>query len=349
MIARLFGGMGSDQTPATATPCRGRIVEFGVDSGTIETEHGTTVRFGKSSCSGLTPKIGLDVWVMALRRYPLIGERATLVNLTGEQEPSDTAERGRLRYEQRQAELRAQHRAKADDKARLRGRAYAGELPAGWSPSLATLAEVIELPAGLYKLAARPSEVDERADGPGVSALTLEEAARVADAVQDADDARRVVFGPCSPWPFFHPGLVPFAQLVGEEPDAFAVAYHPDRGVLPVWYVRHDDEPEPIADDPQAFLAALLDGRLDISGDAIVARPDLAGALGLPIAAELAEPNADELGTDAAFEALVDAELDDDPVAVLELAERLEATYRQRGWTYHARCIRWQLRRYFDG
>jgi hypothetical protein len=75
-------------------PCRGRVTELSGESGTIETSGGP-VRFGVAACSGFTPTVGLEVWVMALRELPIVGARATLVNLTGEADSESIEDRVR--------------------------------------------------------------------------------------------------------------------------------------------------------------------------------------------------------------------------------------------------------------
>ncbi len=75
-------------------PCRGTITELGGESGTIETSAGP-VRFGIKACSGFVPAVGQVVWVLAVRQLPIIGPRATLVNLTGEADLESIEERVR--------------------------------------------------------------------------------------------------------------------------------------------------------------------------------------------------------------------------------------------------------------
>lgn len=80
-------------------PCRGTIVTFEGESGTIEVENQRYLRFGRTACSGFEPEVGLAVWVMALKVLPIVGPRATLVNLTGRAEAESAEERVRIRIE----------------------------------------------------------------------------------------------------------------------------------------------------------------------------------------------------------------------------------------------------------
>jgi hypothetical protein len=70
------------QQPDAELPCRGKITELTGESGTIETSAGF-IRFGVTACSAFTPSVGLDVWVISVKYLPIVGPRATLVNLTG--------------------------------------------------------------------------------------------------------------------------------------------------------------------------------------------------------------------------------------------------------------------------
>jgi hypothetical protein len=70
------------------------ITEFSGESGTIVTSAGP-VRFGIAACSGFVPAVGLDVSLMAFKELPIVGARATLVNLTGAAEPVSIDDRVR--------------------------------------------------------------------------------------------------------------------------------------------------------------------------------------------------------------------------------------------------------------
>ena len=75
-------------------PCRGKITELSGESGTIETAAGP-VRFGIAACSGFVPAVGLEVSLMAFKELPIVGARATLVNLTGAAESVSIEDRVR--------------------------------------------------------------------------------------------------------------------------------------------------------------------------------------------------------------------------------------------------------------
>ncbi len=79
-------------------PCRGAITELSGQSGTIETSAGL-VRFGVTACSGFVPTVGQQVWIMAVRELPILGLRATLVNLTGDAESESVDDRVRAAHE----------------------------------------------------------------------------------------------------------------------------------------------------------------------------------------------------------------------------------------------------------
>ncbi len=350
----------------TALPCRGRIIEFTEDSGTILTEHETRVRFGRTSCSGFDPRVDLDVWVMATRMMSVVGERATLVNLTGVTESADPAERARQRRELEERRLREQHEATAKLKLTFYDRARTSDLPASWQPGLVALSETIELPPPLRALIA----LEERA-GERVAARVARHAALTADIRTDAvlehhraDDTELVMcFGPCVPWPIPDACLVPFAQIDGEEPNLFALFFHPDlyraRKVLPVVHWTHEGSTGFITDDAAMFIAAVSHGRFSHDGEIVGVRCDLARLTGLddPIdrideqrefpseLMELIDGAAEER---RASEALTSLSLGDDYAAVSDASEALELRYRELGWPYHVRHTQFQRLQYFE-
>lgn len=275
-------------TATTTLPCRGRITEFAEDSGTIQSEHGTRLRFGRTSCSGFEPQVGLDVWVLATRVMPVVGERATLVNLTGAVEAADPAERARQRRETEERVRRENHEAAARVKDTFLARARTSGLSPSWRPGLASLRDVIELPPPLRVL----STLDEHA-GDKNAARAARHAAIASEIDVDAtfeqhradDDALVIRFGPCVPWPIQDACLVPLAQIDGEEPNLFAVFFHPDlyrtRKLLPVVHWKHDDTSGFVTADALHFVAAVAHGRLSQDGQIVRARPDLAQLTGL--------------------------------------------------------------------
>lgn len=322
------------------TPCRGRIVEFADDLGIIETEHGSRVRMGRSSCSGFEPRVGLDVWLMATRYVPMVGERATLVNLTGVTESADPTERARQRRETEERALQAKWDAKVRDKASLRARASNTDLPPTWRPGLAALGEVIELPAPLRAISTR----DERA-GDAMRARVIRHEAALAEVDADvvfeqhrADgDAPVLCIGPCDDMPWLQDAcLVPFARIDGDEPDAFAVFFHPDlwaaRKLLPVVYWRHDDSLDLLGTDAAAVIATLARGELEIAP-----RPE----------SELKTLFDWTTQERRASQALTMLAYGDEYAAIIEASEALERQYRELGWHYHARHTQFQRRRFF--
>jgi hypothetical protein len=363
-------------TATTTLPCRGRITEFAEDSGTIQSEHGTRLRFGRTSCSGFEPQVGLDVWVMATRVMPVVGERATLVNLTGAVEAADPAERARQRRETEERMLREKHEANARVKETFLARARKSGLSATWRPGLASLSEVIELPPALRVL----STIDEHA-GDKMAARAARHDAVASEIDVDAvfeqhradDDALVICFGPCVPWPIQDACFVPLAQIDGEEPNLFAIFFHPDlyrtRKLLPVIHWKHDDTSGFVTADALEFIAAVAHGRFSQDGEIIQARPDLARLTGLaapgglveevigssmmigglpefpPELMKIVDARADERRASEALSAL---SLGDDYAAITEASEALETRYRELGWRYQERHTQFQRMRYFE-
>ncbi|MBA2540022.1 MAG: hypothetical protein H0V17_10345, partial [Deltaproteobacteria bacterium] len=258
-------------------------MEFAEDSGIIQTDQGTRVGFGRTSCSGFEPRVDLDVWVMATRVMPVVGERATLVNLTGATEDADPTERARQRRDTEERLVRDKHEATVRLKESFRSRARRTSLPPTWRPGLAALGEIIELPPVLRALSA----IDERAGEINAARAARERAVASeieADAVfsqhRAEDEALVMCFGPCVPWPIQDACLVPLAQIDGEEPDLFAVFFHPElyraRQLLPVVHWKHDDTPGFVASDAVEFVAAIAHGRFSQDGEIVEARADLA-------------------------------------------------------------------------
>jgi len=66
-------------------PIRGTITSWQPDDsiGRIKLASGEEVRFGHSACVGMRPAVGAEVWVVELAPHPLGGRRAKLVNATG--------------------------------------------------------------------------------------------------------------------------------------------------------------------------------------------------------------------------------------------------------------------------
>lgn len=83
-------------------PIAGTITNWQPDDsiGRITLSTGEEVRFGHSACVGMRPAVGLKVWVMELAPHPLGGRRAKLVNGTGTPS-SDRATDARRIEEQR--------------------------------------------------------------------------------------------------------------------------------------------------------------------------------------------------------------------------------------------------------
>lgn len=90
-------------TPKLEVPCRGTITELSGESGTLQTAAGP-VRFGVTACSGFTPTVGLEVWLIDFRQLPIVGPRATLINLTGASESASIEDVKRDRERARAAE-----------------------------------------------------------------------------------------------------------------------------------------------------------------------------------------------------------------------------------------------------
>jgi hypothetical protein len=135
-------------------------------------------------------------------------------------------------------------------------------LPDTWRPGLAALGETIELPPPLRML----TTINERA-GDAVAAPVARADAMQTEARTDAvfephrayDTGGVMCFGPCVPWLIQDSCLVPFAQIDGEEPNLFAVYFHPDlyqaRNMLPVVHWKHDDELGFVCADAVSFVA----------------------------------------------------------------------------------------------
>ena len=226
----------------TTFPRRGRIVEFAEDSGWIQADL-TRIRFGRTSCSGFEPEVGLEVFVMATKIMPVVGERATLVNLTGVAEAADPTERARLRRETEERQQREAWDAKERRKQEYYERALQTDLPSNWHPGLVALGEVIELPPVLRVL----STMTEQAGAANAarSAREAEVAAQISTDLivskhREDDALLELHVGPAVAWPIQDACLVPFAQIDGEEPDFLAVFFHPElyreRNVLPAVY-----------------------------------------------------------------------------------------------------------------
>lgn len=361
----------------TALPCQGRIVEFAEDSGTIQTEHGTRVRFGRTSCSGFEPRVGHEVWVMATRMMPVVGERATLVNLTGAVEASDPAARARQRRETDARELQERHDAEVGLKRTFGDRVRSStKLPATWRPGLVALNELIKLPAALSAL----STLDERA-GAAIAARVQRHKAVASEIHTDvifeqhrADDVPlRICVGSCELRPIHDSCLVPFAQIDGEEPNLYALYYHPDlyhlRNALPVVHWSHDDCIGFVAADAEMFVAAVAHGRLAHNGQIVKARPGIARLTGLadpggivetrrgrslqiygapefpPELAQIVHRTAEQ---QRAAEDLAVLSLGDDYAAIIESSEALERRYRELAWPYQERHIQFQRLRFFE-
>lgn len=347
-------------------PRRGRIVEYTEESGAILTADGVRVRFGRSSCQDFEPAIGLDVWVVATKVLPVVGERATLVNLSGSADVTDPAERARLRFEEESRARDERHAARARARRAHREDAMRCDLPPGFSPGLVALGEAVPLPPVLRALAALAQEARRIAERNAHHDAA--QAAVPVDLVvvphRDPSDAPRVVVGPCAvSRSIVDPCLVPFARIDGDEPDVFAVFFHPElhreRGLLPIVYWRHDDALEFVAFDAAPFVAALAHGRY-LHGRALVEpRPDLAALTGLAdpgttlraegdlpgdVRAIVARDEAER----SAFEALVDASLGDDDGAIVAASRALEQRYRDLGWVYHLRHTLFQRIHVFD-
>lgn len=347
----------------TQTPCRGKIIEFEDESGTIVTDSGTKVRFGRTSCSGFNPSVGLDVWVMALRTYPVIGERATLVNLTGHAESADPEQRARERSEAMERAIREKHASLQSSKASLRARAFKAPLPESWLPGVVSLGRMVSLPEALTAFASKPIE-ETLADPVAGTGLDVDLATgdHTAQADQDAEgQLPRIRLGSCLPWPMYDPCLVRFAQAEGDEPDLFALYYHPElhaQGKLPVVYWRHGDELGFVSSDAGSFLSAIAHGRYCHNGEPVRARTDLAAMVGsypsdavLEIS-EVPEEYKSTFFSDKGVQGLVselaEASLDQDYARVVELSEQLESRYVDRKWQYHVNAVRHQRRQFFD-
>lgn len=302
----------------TPTPCRGRIATYEPVEGlgTIETDAGTTVRFGSRSCSGFSPKIGAEVWVMATREFPVIGERATLVNLTGAMESTDVSERAKLRTqakEQEQAErAERQHAAMRDVKARLLGTDPVGD----WRPSLQHLAADVRrgVPAG--------------SSGTHCGPLVLQPEGLVV------------------PWVFYDPCLWPFAQFEEDdgEPEVLALFVHPsaasDIGV-PVVRWRHDDCSELVAASASELFEAIAKGATDLVERCTTPKGRLA---------KLLDPDESDRETTDLLERermlvgrLVWLKAPDEAKAIETTVRELQALYRTLGWALHEQHLRFQV------
>jgi hypothetical protein len=324
----------------TKLPCKGVIQHYSEELGTIVTEHQTVVRFGRTSCSGFEPRIGLEVWLMATRMVPIVGERATLVNLTGEVEAADPSERARQQAAAKEQALKQTRQNKKDQKRQFLANATAVDLSPSWRPGLLALAEEIELPP----LLKRVSELQTSGVAKNLGRNLLN-------------------FVPCEPWPFADASLVPFAQIDGDEPNLYAVFFHPtlyDRTKqLPVVRWSHDDLLEYVCADPDRFIAAVAQGRFVEDGGPVHIQPELVDCWGLtdpiePMLAERKWPPASQNIVDANalerrnFSELSDISSSDDYKAIYQASERLEQQYQQLNWRYHVRHIQFQRIRYFS-
>jgi hypothetical protein len=302
----------------TSTPCRGKIATYEPVEGlgTIDTEQGTTVRFGATACSGFSPKVGAEVWVMGVRKFPVIGERATLVNTTGANEPTDVSERAQLRTQAKQQEYTERHELKRaamrDAKARLLSGAPVGD----WRPSLQHLAADVRrgVPAG--------------GSGARCGPLVLQPEGLVV------------------PWVFYDPCLWPLAQLeeYDGEPELLALFVHPgmasDIG-YPVVSWRHDDNSELVAPSASELFEAIAAGETELEARCKAPTGPLAKLLDpYDSGRDTTDPIARERMLVGRLSTLSSPE---QPSTMESTVRELEALYDTLGWPLHKQHLRFQV------
>ena len=87
-------------------PIRGTITSWQPDDsiGRIKLDSGEEVRFGHSACVGMRPALGQEVWVVELATHPLGGRRAKVVNATGA--PSSDRATDARKVDEQRAQMR---------------------------------------------------------------------------------------------------------------------------------------------------------------------------------------------------------------------------------------------------
>lgn len=301
----------------TETPCRGKIATYEPVEGlgTIETESGTTVRFGATACSGFSPRVGAEVWVMGVRKFPVIGERATLVNTTGASEPTDVAERAQLRVQAKEQEYAERAERQLGAMREAKARLLAGDPVGDWRPSIQHLAA--EMRRGV------PTGPSGTRCGP----LVLQ--------------AEGLVI----PWVFYDPCLWPLAQFEDDdgEPEVLALFVHPSAAIdigCPVVFWRHDDCAEVIARSASELFEAIAAGETDV----IERCKAPSGRL-----AKLLDPEDTEKDTDDPIARermlvgrLVSLRAPEQAQTIESTVRELEALYRTLGWALHEQHLRFQ-------
>lgn len=304
-------------------PIRGTITNWQPDDsiGRIRLSSGEEIRFGHSACVGLRPALGAEVWVVEVAPHPLGGLRAKVLNATGAVMPD------------RATAALAAHR----EREKLRP-AVDAEVEAIKAECNRTLSE-----------RAQPWDVARASGAPGIvliealrARLTREEAAdvigRIAGIVDGAraDDLRLLDLEWADTWQHLEVWTDPaFVAFAASDTDHLGLFAHPAamaRGEsAPVVFRSHAHDPifAWVAESAQHFVRmveALEHGEEDVE--------HLRGEPQETVMALLAATRHEE-----AFE---DVERGDvhalfwSGARVLELAaaDRLEARYRERSWTF---------------